>query len=308
MRRNLSIVLFLVLACLAVSFRFNANLGHASGFSSTFSAFGDSATALFAKKKPSKALISEDLLSQFDEPAEFVASASTADGAGGGVAVAEAEVDKVSLKNKKKGGKPIISSELLSSFIEEEGEEEEVEKKKKKKDKKGKLSAVGAVGAVKIVEEEVEEPEVEEEVEEVEEGEKVKPLDPNEMTIEQKVRKDKPSARVRFTESSQPGFVSMGLEKIGLMYGNEVILNDASFRVSTGDRLGLVGPNGGGKSTQLKILSGELEPTTGEILKSSANLRVAFLRQEFVEGLAMDASLKEELMTSFVEEARILAG
>eukprot|EP00601_Ochromonadales_sp_CCMP2298_P001112 CAMPEP_0173191444 /NCGR_PEP_ID=MMETSP1141-20130122/12884_1 /TAXON_ID=483371 /ORGANISM="non described non described, Strain CCMP2298" /LENGTH=805 /DNA_ID=CAMNT_0014115625 /DNA_START=80 /DNA_END=2497 /DNA_ORIENTATION=- len=283
--RSLTVVLFLVLACLVVSFRFNANLaGRASGFGS---GFGDSATGLCAKKKPSKGLISDDLLSQFDEPLEFASSERAGE-----------STDKVSLKNKKKGGKPIISSELLSSFIEEEGGEDEDDDKaakKKKNEKKGK--GLSAVGAVKVV--------VEEEEEE-EEEEVVKVFDPNEMTIEQKVRKDKPSARVRFTESSQPGFVSMGLEKVGLMYGNEVILNDASFRVSTGDRLGLVGPNGGGKSTQLKILSGELEPTTGEILKSSANLRVAFLRQEFVEGLAMDKSLQEELMTAFVEEARIL--
>jgi ABC-type multidrug transport system fused ATPase/permease subunit len=65
--------------------------------------------------------------------------------------------------------------------------------------------------------------------------------------VETRARKDKPSARVRFTESAQPGFVSMGLDKVGLMYGNEVILKDASFSVSTGERVGLVGPNGCGK-------------------------------------------------------------
>jgi ATPase subunit of ABC transporter with duplicated ATPase domains len=71
--------------------------------------------------------------------------------------------------------------------------------------------------------------------------------DTTELTVEQRVRREKPSSRVRFTESSQPGFVMMGLEKIGLMYGNEVIVKDATFMVQTGERVGLVGPNGGGK-------------------------------------------------------------
>mmetsp|Transcript_28500 Transcript_28500/g.47893 ORF Transcript_28500/g.47893 Transcript_28500/m.47893 type:complete len:908 (-) Transcript_28500:261-2984(-) len=126
------------------------------------------------------------------------------------------------------------------------------------------------------------------------------------LTLEQKTRRDKPSARVRLTESSQPGFVMMGLEKVSLMYGNEVVLKDGSFQVTSGERVGLVGPNGGGKSTQLKILAGELEPTTGEILKSSSNLRVAFLRQEFIESMVMENTLKGELMSSFVEQAKIL--
>ena len=51
-------------------------------------------------------------------------------------------------------------------------------------------------------------------------------------------------------ESSQPDYVMMGMEKVGLMYGNEVIIKDATFSVQTGERVGLVGPNGGGKVTK----------------------------------------------------------
>ena len=98
----------------------------------------------------------------------------------------------------------------------------------------------------------------------------------------------------------------MGLDKVGLVYGNEVVLKDASFSVSTGERVGLVGPNGSGKTTQLKILAGILEPTTGEIIKSSRNLRVAFLRQEFIDELQPDNTLRQELYTSFEEEIQLL--
>lgn len=64
---------------------------------------------------------------------------------------------------------------------------------------------------------------------------------------------------------------------------------------------------GGGKTTQVKILAGELEPTAGELVKSSKDLRVSFLRQEFVDELVMERSLKDELVSVFVDEAKILS-
>lgn len=64
---------------------------------------------------------------------------------------------------------------------------------------------------------------------------------------------------------------------------------------------------GGGKTTQVRILAGELEPTAGEVIKSAKNLRVSFLRQEFIDGLVMERSLKDELTSVFTEEAKILS-
>jgi ATP-binding cassette, subfamily F, member 3 len=53
-------------------------------------------------------------------------------------------------------------------------------------------------------------------------------------------------------------------------------------------------------------LAGELEPTTGDVVKSSKDLRVAVLRQEFVEDLVLTRTLREELLSVFTEENRIL--
>lgn len=50
-----------------------------------------------------------------------------------------------------------------------------------------------------------------------------------------------------------------------------------------------------------------MEATTGDTLKSSSNLRIAYLKQEFTESIVMTRSLKEELLASFTEEHRILA-
>ena len=60
------------------------------------------------------------------------------------------------------------------------------------------------------------------------------------------------------------------------------------------------------QTTQLRILAGEVEPTTGDVVKSSRNLRVAFLRQEFVDELVDTNTLREELYTSFSEERELL--
>jgi ATP-binding cassette, subfamily F, member 3 len=53
-------------------------------------------------------------------------------------------------------------------------------------------------------------------------------------------------------------------------------------------------------------MAGEIEPSSGEMLKSAENLRVAFLRQEFIEQLVLERTLRDELLASFVEEQNIL--
>lgn len=126
------------------------------------------------------------------------------------------------------------------------------------------------------------------------------------LTIEQRLRKEKPPARVRFAESSQPDFAMIELDKVSVVFGNSQIMKDASFDVKTGERVGLVGPNGGGKTTLLKILAGDLEPTTGDLVKSSRTLRTAYLRQEFIDELVPTRTLKDELFSSFVDEQAIL--
>jgi ATPase subunit of ABC transporter with duplicated ATPase domains len=107
-------------------------------------------------------------------------------------------------------------------------------------------------------------------------------------------------------ESSQPGYTSLRLEGVGITFRDQQILKDVTWGVTTGDRIGLVGANGAGKTTQLRISAGELEPTTGDVVKSSQDLRVSMLRQEFVDELVKTRTLKEEFMSVFVEENAIL--
>jgi branched-chain amino acid transport system ATP-binding protein len=48
-------------------------------------------------------------------------------------------------------------------------------------------------------------------------------------------------------------------------FGGLVAVNDVSFEVRQGELLGLIGPNGSGKTTMLNLISGALKPTSGEI-------------------------------------------
>jgi len=63
-------------------------------------------------------------------------------------------------------------------------------------------------------------------------------------------------------------------------FGEQIILDKASLSVHDGDRIGLVGRNGAGKSTFLKIISGLMPPDSGEVAKKK-DLVVGFLSQEF---------------------------
>ncbi|MBZ0198963.1 MAG: ATP-binding cassette domain-containing protein [Ignavibacteriaceae bacterium] len=74
--------------------------------------------------------------------------------------------------------------------------------------------------------------------------------------------------------------VILTAKEIEVRYGEQIVLNKASLTIHEGDRIGLVGRNGTGKSTFLKIIAGKLFADTGEIAKRK-DLSVSFLSQEF---------------------------
>jgi len=86
------------------------------------------------------------------------------------------------------------------------------------------------------------------------------------------------------------------LEHISKIYPTGEVLKDVNWEVKVGDRIGLVGVNGAGKSTQLKIIAGEIEPTTGEVIRP-ASLHIAYLTQEFE--VDPSRTVKEEFWRAF---------
>ncbi|MBE9181285.1 ABC-F family ATP-binding cassette domain-containing protein [Oculatella sp. LEGE 06141] len=92
------------------------------------------------------------------------------------------------------------------------------------------------------------------------------------------------------------------LEHIGKIYSTGEVLKDINWEVKPGDRIGLVGVNGAGKSTQLRIIAGEEEPTSGEIIRP-ARLHIAYLTQEFE--VDPSCTVREEFWTVFGEANRV---
>jgi ATP-binding cassette subfamily F protein 3 len=94
------------------------------------------------------------------------------------------------------------------------------------------------------------------------------------------------------------------LERICKIFPHGEVLRDVTWELKPGDRAGLVGPNGGGKSTQLKIIMGEIEPTSGRIIKSD-KLRIGYLTQEFE--IPQTSLVRDAFASAFVELNDILA-
>lgn len=77
----------------------------------------------------------------------------------------------------------------------------------------------------------------------------------------------------------------LNIHNLSVSFQGEYLFKEVSFRLGAGDRVGLIGKNGAGKSTMLKIISGEQEYDTGQIAKDK-ELRIGFLKQdlEFEQG------------------------
>jgi len=94
----------------------------------------------------------------------------------------------------------------------------------------------------------------------------------------------------------------LNIHNLSISFAGEYLFEEITFKITAGDRIGLVGKNGAGKSTMLKILSGDQESDSGQIAIDK-NARIGFLRQDidFVEG----RTVLEEAYEAF-EEIKIL--
>src|SRR5690606_795386 len=82
----------------------------------------------------------------------------------------------------------------------------------------------------------------------------------------------RPSAGIRF-------MALIALTDIELAYGHVPLLHQANFSVEAGERVGLIGRNGTGKSSLLKLLDGRIQPDDGLISRQDG-LKIATVEQE----------------------------
>lgn len=92
------------------------------------------------------------------------------------------------------------------------------------------------------------------------------------------------------------------LDRISKIYPNGEALKDISWEVKNKERIGLVGANGCGKTTQFKIITGEIEPTTGQVFLPKG-ARIAYLSQEF--DFIQENTVRDELLRAFDEAYKI---
>jgi len=109
----------------------------------------------------------------------------------------------------------------------------------------------------------------------------------------------KPSAR------RTSGSVTTGvrLENVRKTFKNMPILDGVSWDCKKGERVGLVGWNGAGKTTQLRIITGELEADEGEIMLAQG-VKMGYLTQEFE--VKESNTVREEFMASYGDETQVM--
>lgn len=102
----------------------------------------------------------------------------------------------------------------------------------------------------------------------------------------------------------------LNVEKVTKGYGNRIMLDDVTLGINDGDKIGLIGINGTGKSTFLKIVAGIVEPDAGKVVKGNG-VNVAYLPQnpEFEPGVRVleyvcEGKMYHEQMSSVEGEAK----
>ena len=99
------------------------------------------------------------------------------------------------------------------------------------------------------------------------------------------------SVKLDLASGAQSGKIVAELTEVNKAFGDKVIASNFSATFLRGDKVGLIGPNGVGKSTLLKMILGELEPDSGKI-RQGANLQVAYFDQ-MRNALDMNATLED---------------
>ena len=95
--------------------------------------------------------------------------------------------------------------------------------------------------------------------------------------------------------------IALSTQDITLEFGGEVILSEVSFAINDGDRLGIIGVNGAGKSSLFKIITGEYAPTSGAVYVQKGHTVGMLSQNADLTALPRDTSCLEYMYTAHPE-------
>ncbi|HYM34607.1 MAG TPA: ATP-binding cassette domain-containing protein [Steroidobacteraceae bacterium] len=114
------------------------------------------------------------------------------------------------------------------------------------------------------------------------------------LRVERAARRERiGSAKLTLDAGERSGKLVAELTKVSKRFGDKIIVSDLSLRVQRGDRFGLIGANGIGKSTLITLILGQLQPDSGNV-RLGANVQVAYFDQ-LREQLNPDATVADTI-------------
>ena len=102
---------------------------------------------------------------------------------------------------------------------------------------------------------------------------------------------------LHFTPKKTSGRDVLEIKDLAKSFGDHQVFHDLNAFVYKNDKIGLIGPNGVGKSTLFKIIAEETSPTSGEV-RLGSNVDVAFFYQE-LDNLSLDKTVMDEIWDEF---------
>jgi len=108
---------------------------------------------------------------------------------------------------------------------------------------------------------------------------------------------ERPNIRINFQVNNQPGRVLVTLKDVHKQYGDNLIIDKGFAEIDRGDKIALIGANGKGKSTLLRIIAGTEENFGGERVWGH-NVESSFYAQHQLEALNLNNTILEEMVES----------
>ena len=118
----------------------------------------------------------------------------------------------------------------------------------------------------------------------------------------EKPKPDAPTLKLNFTRGTRGGDDILRCQNVSKQFGDKVLFKNLSFDIYRGDVVGIMGPNGTGKTTLFRMILGQEQPTQGD-LWVGPGLKLGYYTQE-LEGLNLDNEIMHEVWALCPEQTQ----